>query len=254
MKTWSRAQRSTALVLIASAFVAVLALLAAMLGLALNLPKAFAQDAAAEPTEITIEGKVAEVFGSRFIMETDRGRILLDPAGILAPLTLSPGDKVSATGSLAQRTLLARRVAGADGSVLHDYAGMIRARIVGHGDIMAALAARQLTPIGLPVRKTRHTEVMARMANGRTVFVSFDRFGRIDEIEDAAHDREAVVASRALSRSDYLDIARRAGFDPLDELEVRLHHVRLLSRNHASELVELHIDRAGYIYRQVWVR
>jgi hypothetical protein len=243
MKTWSRAQRSTALILIASAFVAVLALLAAMLGLALNLPKAFAQDAAAEPTEITIEGKVAEVFGSRFIMETDRGRILLDP-----------GDKVSATGSLAQRTLLARRVAGADGSVLHDYAGMIRARIVGHGDIMAALAARQLTPIGLPVRKTRHTEVMARMANGRTVFVSFDRFGRIDEIEDAAHDREAVVASRALSRSDYLDIARRAGFDPLDELEVRLHHVRLLSRNHASELVELHIDRAGYIYRQVWVR
>jgi hypothetical protein len=240
--------------LVASALVAVLAFLGAMLGLALNLPKAFGQDAAAGPTEITIEGKVAEVFGSRFIVETNRGRILVDPAGILVPLSVSPGDKVTATGNLAQRTLLARRIAGVDGSVLHDYAGPIRARTVGHGDIVAALAARGLTPIGLPVRKTRHTEIMARMATGRTVFVSFDQFGRIDEIEDAAHDREAVVASRALSRSDYLDIARRAGFDPLDDLEVRLHHVRLLSRNRAGELVELHIDRAGYIYRQVWVR
>jgi hypothetical protein len=218
-----------------------------MLGLAGAFPDVFAQGA-------TVEGQIAEVFGSRFIVETDRGRILVDPVELLAPIAVSAGDRVSAEGNLAERTLRARRIVRSDGSVLHAYAGPpVPARMDGRGDIEATLAALQLTPMGPPVRKKRHTELMARMSNDRTVYVSFDRFGRIAAIEDAVHDKPAVAA-RALSRDDYLDIARRAGFAPLDELEARKHHVELLSRNRAGELIELHIDRAGSIYKQVWVR
>jgi hypothetical protein len=230
-------------------------LVVSVLGFAPNLPGTLAQGAADRPIEITVEGVVAEVFGNRFIVETDRGRILVDPAGILAPLKVSPGDRVSAVGGMTERTLEARRISGSDGSVLYDYAQPgARPHAEGRLDIKAALAKLQLTPIGQPVRKKHHTEIMARMGDARTVFVSFDRFGRIGAIEDAVHDKATVVAARPLSRDDYLDVARRAGFEPLDDLQTKKHHVELLGRNRAGDLIELHIDRAGYIYKQVWVR
>jgi hypothetical protein len=145
--------------------------------------------------------------------------------------------------------MLPRRISGQGGVVLYELA--VPTGAVG---IHATLAAMQLTPIGQPIRKKHHTEIMARMTDGRTVYVSFDRLGRIDEIEDAAHDKRTVVAVRALSRDDYHDIARQAGFEPLEEMEMKKHHAELLTRNRAGEFVELHIDRAGYIYKQAWVR
>jgi hypothetical protein len=201
----------------------------------------------------TIDGRIAEVFGSRFVLETSDGRVLVEAVGMQKTLIFKAGERVSASGTLADRTLSARRIVGADGTVLHQAPPSVPVA-AGPGDINAALASLQLTPVGPPVRKKHHTEVIARMPDGRTVYVSFDRFGRIDEIEDAAHDKSNVAAPRMLTRSDYLDVARRAGFDPLDEMETKKHHVELLARNRAGELLELHIDRAGTIYKQVWVR
>jgi hypothetical protein len=201
----------------------------------------------------TIDGQVAEVFGSRFVLETSDGRILVEPVGMQQAVRLKVGERVSASGTLADRTLSARRIAGADGTVVHQSPPAVPLA-VGSGDIHAVLASLQLTPVGPPVRKKHHTEVTARMPDGRTVYVSFDRFGRIDEIEDATHDKSKVAVARPLVRNDYLDVARRAGFDPLDEMETKKHHVELLARNRAGELLELHIDRAGTIYKQVWVR
>lgn len=224
-----------------------------LLGLVHTLPSVLAQTDGLPDT--TIEGRVAEVFGSRFVVETNEGRILVDPVGLLAPLVVSPDDRVSVTGGMAERTLLAKRITSADGSVLHHREEpSLRGGVDDPRDIRAALAALQLTPMGQPVRKKHHTEIMARMSDGRTVFVSFDRFGRVHAIEDAMHDKAAAVSARALSPNDYLDIARRAGFEPLGELETKKHHAELLSRNRTGVLIELHIDRAGYIYKQVWVR
>lgn len=214
--------------------------------------------------DTTIEGRIAEVFGGRFILETDRGRILVDPIGMGRALAAAPGDRVSATGiSAEENTMLARRIVRPDGSILYEHTGPEAAgqptaaplpKVDWRTDIPAALAALELTPIGQPVRKKHHTEIMARMADGRTVFVSFDRLGRVRELEDAAHDKAAAIATRALTREDYDDIARRAGFQPFNGIETKRHHVELLTRNRTGELIELHIDRAGYIYKQVWLR
>jgi hypothetical protein len=46
---------------------------------------------------------------------------------------------------------------------------------------------------GAPVRKKHHTEILARMPDGRTVYVSLDRSDRLWEIEDAEHDRKRAV-------------------------------------------------------------
>jgi hypothetical protein len=219
------------------------------LSLALALTSGWTQTVPAAATEVTVDGRIAEVFGRRFILETDRGRILIDPASAQHVLSIAPGDRISATGAIADRTMLPRRISRQDGAVVYELAVP-----TGAAGIHATLAAMQLTPIGQPLRKKHHTEIMARMTDGRTVYVSLDRLGRVDEIEDAAHDKRTVVPARALSRDDYHDIARRAGFEPLEEIEIKKHHVELLTRNRAGEFVELHIDRTGYIYKQAWVR
>lgn len=201
------------------------------------------------PAEVSVSGRVTDVFGRRFVIEGQHGRTLVDPVGALQPLKLRPGDRVAATGPVQDGVLIARRIASGEGAVLFEQAGSS-----GAADIDAALAGMQLTATSPPVRKKRHIEITARTADGRTVYVTFDRLGRIEEIEDSAHDKKRVVATRVLTRADYEDLARRAGFEPLDDFEQKKDGAELLTRNKAGELVELHMDRSGYIYKQEWVR
>ncbi|MFN3349527.1 hypothetical protein [Pseudorhodoplanes sp.] len=206
--------------------------------------------------ESVIEGPVAEVFGARLIVASERGRILVDPVGRDEALPVVPGEQITATGSLSDQTLAASRITRSDGTILFQAVPQTSPATPATDGraILQALAALQLKPAGPPVRKKHHTEILAVMADGRTVYVSFDRFGRIDEIEDATYNKAAIDAGRGLTEADYREIAKKAGFLPLDDFEVKKRHIELLTRNRAGELVELHIDRSGYIYKQVWVR
>jgi hypothetical protein len=91
------------------------------------------------------------------------------------------------------------------------------------------------------------------MADGRSVYVSFDRSGRLWEIEDAVHDRDAAVP-RNPARADYDRLAREAGFAPTGGFEEKRRHVEVDVLNRSGERLVLHIDRAGTIYKQVWPR
>jgi hypothetical protein len=115
------------------------------------------------------------------------------------------------------------------------------------------LAGLSLQPLGEAVRKRHHTEILARMTDGRSVYVSFDLSGRLWEIEDASHDRQAVPeAFMPLTDAELLQKASEAGFAPEAFVERRKHHSVIAARNTAGEPLELHLDRRGYIFKQVW--
>jgi hypothetical protein len=51
-----------------------------------------------------------------------------------------------------------------------------------------------------------------------------------------------------------LRLAANAGFTPEGHIERRKHHAVVPARNKAGEALELHVDKQGYIFKQVWRR
>ena len=177
--------------------------LASILGAAANGIEA--QSPARSP-ELTVTGRVTDVVGRRFLIDGDQGRTLVDPVDAPNSLNISSGDRISVTGSVLDGILLARRIVTIDGTLLFE-----RSAGSSLGNVDATLASLHLTPTSPPVRKKRKVEVATQTAEGRKVYVTFDRFGRIDEIEDADHDKKRVVAMRTLTRTEFEELARRAG-------------------------------------------
>jgi hypothetical protein len=120
-------------------------------------------------------------------------------------------------------------------------------------NVLRILKDAGLTAMGEPVRHPKHIEIPARTATGKTVIVSLDRFGRLDEIEDADRDRERRP-TQSISPADAERIAREAGYTIREAPEQRKHHFEILATNAKGETLELHIDFGGNIYKQVWVR
>ncbi len=120
-------------------------------------------------------------------------------------------------------------------------------------DWRTVLAGLKLKPTGELVRRKHHSEVEAVTEDGRAVTVSFDRQGRIAEIEDETHER----AERGATPPDgaaAVEAARRAGFrDPVVQ-ETRRRSTIVRAATATGDRVDLHVDAAGWIYRQVWVR
>jgi len=120
-------------------------------------------------------------------------------------------------------------------------------------NVLRILKDAGLTAMGEPVRHPKHIEIPARTGTGKTVIVSLDRFGRLDEIEDAERDRERRPA-QSIGPADAERIAREAGYTIREAPEQRKHHFEILATNAKGETLELHMDFSGNIYKQVWVR
>jgi hypothetical protein len=121
-------------------------------------------------------------------------------------------------------------------------------------DWRASLAELNLAPRGDIVRKKHHMEVDATTSDGRRVVVSFDLMGRIWETEDESHDKNRYGDLRAIDPAVAVQAAARAGFAEPSAVEVKKNHTVVRARTQKGEAVDLHIDRGGYIYKQVWVR
>jgi hypothetical protein len=120
-------------------------------------------------------------------------------------------------------------------------------------DWRSVLTGLNLKPTGELTRKKHYSEVEAVTEDGRTVTVSFDRQGRIAEIEDETHEHPERV-SGAPDPQAAVEAARRAGFvNPVVQEHGR-RRTTVRARTATGDVVDLHIDRAGWIYRQVWVR
>jgi hypothetical protein len=121
-------------------------------------------------------------------------------------------------------------------------------------DWRATLAGLKLTPRGDLKRKRHHLEVDATTADGRRVAVSFDLMGHLWEVEDEDHEKQRYGESRSVDPAAAVQAADRAGFAEPAAIETKRHHTVVRARTREGEAVELHVDRGGYIYKQVWLR
>jgi hypothetical protein len=212
---------------------------------------------------VVLEGKVVEVFGNRFIFDAAGDRILVEPAGGEPGLSAMAGDNVRVEGQRIGALIKAERVFRGTESVLAPDAGTMRTAASPAGTLPVAAPPERtgitgilqdlgITPIGAPVRKKQHTEILARLPDGRMVYVSLDRSDRLWEIEDAEHEKSNAVP-RGLTRDDYVRLAREAGFSPTGVFEQKRKHVELEVTNRRGERLELHMDLAGTIYKQIWL-
>jgi hypothetical protein len=121
-------------------------------------------------------------------------------------------------------------------------------------DWRTTLAGLRLTPQGDLVRKKHHSEVSATTSDGRHVIVSFDPMGHLWEIEDENHDKHRYGESRPVDPAAAVQAAGQAGFTEPSVVETKKNHTVVRARTREGEAVDLHVDRGGYIYKQVWLR
>ncbi len=120
-------------------------------------------------------------------------------------------------------------------------------------DWRSVLADLKLKPTGELERRKHHSEVEAVTEDGRAVTVSFDRQGRIAEIEDETHERSERPAT-PLDGQAAVEAVRKAGFRDPAVQETRRRSTIVRATTIAGDKVDLHVDAKGWIYRQVWVR
>ncbi len=234
---------------------------------------------------VSIKGKIADVFGDKFVLDDGSGRILVQTGpGGPPSLAVTSGETVTVTGLPRDKTFDARKIQRENGEVIFAAATPPPPPAPGIGT--AAIApppgARQpepprgpaadarfgsdresmlrvlkdagVTAVGEPVRHPKHIEIPGRNAAGKEVIASLDRFGRLDEIEDADHDPERVSEKRPIGPADAVRIAREAGFTPSEPVERKKRHFEILATNAKGETLELHMDFGGTVYKQIWVR
>jgi hypothetical protein len=120
-------------------------------------------------------------------------------------------------------------------------------------DPTAALAELNLRPTGEIERKRRHYEVDAVMQDGRLVSVTFDMMGRVTEIEREDFEPDSTAAY-VTDPAPALERVRQAGFLNPVMAEIKRRHVVVRATTQKAEPIELHMDNAGTIYKQVWLR
>jgi uncharacterized protein (DUF2249 family) len=111
----------------------------------------------------------------------------------------------------------------------------------------------KLKAVGPMERHRRHFSTDAQMEDGQRVHVTFDMLGRIAEIERAEFEPSRTAPPIA-DPQPILAKVQEAGFGNPVMSELKRGHAVVRATNQKNEPVELHVDNAGTIYRQIWVR
>lgn len=122
------------------------------------------------------------------------------------------------------------------------------------GEPLETLRRMGLTPVSPLSREEEHLEVEAQAPDGRRLSVSFDLSGRLWEIEDERHDKDGVPEWRDLDAEAVRRFVTEAGFGFGRVLEEKKRHVVVRATTRDGANVVLHMDRNGYIYKQIWLR
>lgn len=132
-------------------------------------------------------------------------------------------------------------------------------RVAGANETEIALASATLKGTGFaaagdPVRHEQDMEVPVRDAEGHNWVAWLDKAGRASEVELVDYDEDKVPEAPVFKPEELPDMIAKDGFQARGEAERRLEHFEIRAVNQRSELVNLHVDFAGQIYKQVWVR
>jgi hypothetical protein len=120
--------------------------------------------------------------------------------------------------------------------------------------VRASLEGTGFAAAGNPVRYEQDMEIPVRDSEGHIWTAWLDRSGRTSEIEIVDYDEDKVPEAPAFNPADLPKMIAKEGFQARGAVERRPEHFEIRAVNKRSELVELHIDFAGQIYKQVWVR
>lgn len=232
---------------------------------------------------VIVTGRVSDVFDDRFLIEDPTGRVLVETGSATEkPASISSGAAVRIEGRMRGRVLEARRITLDTGTAPPPPAGepvplaaaptpaptgqVAPAPASGNGlsamlmrpadqsSIRSAVESAGFTVAGGPIRHDKHTEIPVRDSRGRNWVAWLDRFGRIEEVEIVDYDEDKVPASPAFAIAEIGRMVEREGFAVRAAATAKRHHFEVLATNQRSELVELHVDFAGQIYKQVWIR
>lgn len=248
-------------------------LTSAAVALAVTISVALAQMVAGDGS--TFRGKVVDDFGGKIVIDTDAGKLLVEPRGATAgSVKVTPGETVIVTGVAQQRVVDASRIVRESGETI--FFAATRAVVpppgpmpgnpaggpaasawtspeVTSAQIQTVLKAQGLVQVGVAERKKRHIEIPTRDAGGRDVIASLDLFGRIWEIEDADHDNKRVPV-QLTTEAQVANVTTQAGYGAARSIERRKHHFEVLTTTGSGEPLEVHVDLSGHIYKRVWVR
>lgn len=228
-------------------------------------------------TGITIEGRVTDVFGNKFVLEDDTGRVLVETGPSWWRTTeVAVGERVTVMGEPDQsRTFDAFSIIHEDGREITirkpgapaPWAGQTEPRAQSDGDSRlrrradaddqreidaAGQAGIDLKKIaqdagyvfGYDVdRKNDHYEVEAYDSNGVEVELHIDFTGRITRVEmdDPTYDEAGLR-----------QIVESAGYAWRGDIDRKKKHYEVEAVNGHGERVELHVDYSGEIYKEKW--
>lgn len=256
---------------------AVLMSLPARAGEPVRLDLAQATIADALSNVVTIRARVSELFGDRLLVEDATGRVLVEIGPSTArPADVAAGQMIEVEGRLRGRTIEARRIAlvedttapGSPAPAAAQPSPQQGTRPTGQADALIAQLSRPADPAtiratveaagfrvaGPPVRKNKHTEIAVRDAAGKAWTASLDRFGRLEEVELDDYDDDAVPSRPRFEQGEVARIVAGAGYTPRADPSRRPEHFEMMALDGRGDLVEVHVDFAGTVYKVEWIR
>ncbi|MGE0723310.1 MAG: hypothetical protein AB7O45_02985 [Alphaproteobacteria bacterium] len=189
---------------------------------------------------ITISGTVADVFGNKFVLQDDSGKVLVESGPRWRQrVEVKPGEKVSVTGRPGDGTFEAFSITLADGrkiEVRPTEGPMRGSHGVGHhGAHGAGHGPHGGGHHGSHGQDMRGPGMPGAGPGGP------GGYGRGPRL---------MAPSEEKSRSEILDLLRAAGYRDLDDVDRKRHHYEVEAVNRYGEKVEVHVDFAGNIYRE----
>lgn len=220
--------------------------------------------------EVQVRARIADIFGDRLLIEDATGRVLVELTDATEkPPALETGQAVLVEGRLRGRTIAARRITlvgegaampqppatdSAAGTARTDMLLGALTRPADAATVRATLEAIGLSAAGAPVRRNKHTEIPARDGRGQAWSASLDRFGRLEEVELEDYDDDNAPAQPRFDPAELAGIVEREGYRARAAAERRPEHFEVIALNRQGDLVEVHVDFAGVIYKVVWIR
>jgi hypothetical protein len=218
--------------------------------LALLVLPAIGDGAAQERQAVDLSARVAEVFGDKAIVESGGERLLVEPVATDKAFPAGIGSEIRIAGDRVGNVLTPRRVTLPSGSVVEREAPPD----AGEPSLAGQLAREGVTIAGPPYRKRHATEVAGRRADGRMVIATFDRAGRLQEIEDADHRHIHPQSPEAIPAAEVERRLSALGFTSVRLIDQRRYLFFFSAVDPRGDAMELHVDRAGNILKKIWLR
>lgn len=200
-----------------------------------------------------IEGRVGEVFGNRFILEDESGRVLVEAQGELPDgVVIGTGDQLVIVGSDTPNGFLANAISREDGTELLGAPrpqspaatpagapalpapampaptnGPAQGAALDEAGALAAVEAMGFADARIKERGRDHFEYEALDADGRQVDVEIRLDGTLRKLDVDDDARSGSVDLLALVPSEIGNWAKEAGMVELDEYEATSRHFKL---------------------------